>query len=223
MTPQSRPAIFLIASGALLLARPTFAQEQPTCAPLEITPLTYDVNDPRTLDKVKAIEGNHFSIEVESLQKGLTGILPLDIAFVLRYVPNHYRALASMANWQLQHGLPAQLQNQVMTADCYFQRALSFKPGDGNIYLAFAVYLHRVKRYDDAGRVYEMAERALQESAADEHVEAHGADLYYNRGLLELDRGNIAKAEEYAAKAYAQGYPLPGLKNRLARAKAAKK
>jgi TPR repeat protein len=43
-------------------------------------------------------------------------------------------------------------------------------------------------------------------------------ELYYNLGLLYLDMKDLRQAKEYADKAYGEGYPLPGLKNRLERA-----
>ena len=58
-------------------------------------------------------------------------------------------------------------------------------------------------------------------AAAYSHAEGLGldsAELYYNRGLLELQRDNLDDAATYAAKAYAGGYPLPGLRNKLAEA-----
>src|SRR5690242_18506111 len=102
------PAVVL---GWLLLSLGGNAQAQDFCEPLQITSQTYDVNDSRSAVFINTIETNHFPSEVEHLRRGLTGPLPMDIAFVLRYIPNHYRALTSMAAWQLQHEVPLDIQN----------------------------------------------------------------------------------------------------------------
>jgi tetratricopeptide (TPR) repeat protein len=47
------------------------------------------------------------------------------------------------------------------------------------------------------------------------------AEAHYNLGLLYVDLGDYAKARKEADIAYAAGYPLQGLKNKLARAPSA--
>jgi hypothetical protein len=47
--------------------------------------------------------------------------------------------------------------------------------------------------------------------------------LFYNRGLLELEMGNVGTARRYADRAYELGYPLSGLKNLLNATKSAEK
>jgi tetratricopeptide (TPR) repeat protein len=92
--------------------------------------------------------------------------------------------------------------------ECYFERAFAFHPDDPNPYFIYAVYLHRQKDYAAALKEYEQAEMLGLDSA----------ELYYNLGLLYLDMKDLKQAKTYADKAYDQGYPLPGLKNRLERA-----
>lgn len=186
------------------------------CEPLDAatlasdnTQVTYhDINDPASAVVRGTVESNHFIPSVENLTKGQTAPLPRDIAFVLNAFPNHYRALASMARWQLANKLPSDPESRVWTADCYFSRAMTFRPKDSLVRLLYGVYLHRAKRWAEADTQYATAEQLGNTSA----------DLYYNWGLLEVDRNNLEKAKEYANKAYALGYPLPGLKHRLKRA-----
>lgn len=170
----------------------------------------YDDGSRETRAILNTVETNHFTPDVESLRRGLTAPLPRDIAFVLRAFPNHYRALTSMASWQLKNKLPQDDDGNVWTARCYFERAIAFAPKNPRLHTLYAVYLHRAKMLGKAVEQYDLAES----------FGAPNVDFYYNRGLLEVDLGNLDKAQEYADKAYAKDYPLPGLRDKLARARA---
>jgi tetratricopeptide (TPR) repeat protein len=152
------------------------------------------------------VERIHFTSDVEALVKGATAPLPMDIDYTLRQIPNHYRALSAMARWDLQH--PRRADAKYYTVECYFERAFAFHPDDPNPYFIYAVYLHRHKSYDAAVKEYTQAEM----------LGLNSPELYYNLGLLYLDMKDLRQAKEYADKAYGEGYPLPGLKNRLERA-----
>lgn len=164
-----------------------------------------DVNDPMDQDKVKTVVQHHFTPEVAALVRGSTAKLPGDIHYTLRHIPNHYGALESMARYQLQH--PG-FSDEYFTVDCYFERAFAFRPKDSRLHLLYGTYLHRAKRYDEALRAYARAEELGLDSP----------ELYYNRGLLEFERDNFDEAAAYAARAYAGGYPLPALRNKLVEA-----
>jgi len=164
-----------------------------------------DVNDPADKHEIYLVEKFHFTPEVAALIRGSTAKLPGDIHYTLRHIPNHYGALDSMARYQLKN--PAQ-SSEYFTADCYFERALAFRPKDGRLYMLYGMYLHRAKRYDQAVAMYAHAEE----------LGFDNPELYYNRGLLEFQRDNLDEAAAYAAKAYAGGYPLPGLRDKLAKA-----
>ena len=68
------------------------------------------------------------------------------------------------------------------------------------------MYLHRAGDFNNALKNYKQA-LAMN----DNNVEIH-----YNIGLLYFDLEDYALAAEHAAEAYNRGYPLPGLKNKLA-------
>ncbi len=206
--------MFLLGLSVSAIAAPDLSR----CEPLDPkmlngdkTGMTYrDVNDPASVVVIGTVETNHFTPQVEQLIKGQTAPLPRDIAFVLRQIPNHYRALAAMARWQLANGLPIDPDSNVWTVDCYFVRAITFRPNDSTVHLLYGTYLQRAKRFDEALAQYETAQKLGNESP----------DLYYNWGLLELDLNNLTKAKQYSDKVYQMGYPLPGLKEKLARAMA---
>jgi tetratricopeptide (TPR) repeat protein len=200
-------ALFVLAWPAYLAAAPDLS----SCEPLSSFSEYHDVNDRSSAVVLNTVETNHFVKDVELLVKGQTAPLPLDIDFVLRAFPNHYRALNSMANWQLKNKLRSLTPDgRPWTADCYFQRAHNFAPKDWRVRIVYAIYLHRAKRLDEAREQY----------VAAEDLGASTADYYYSRGLLEVDMGDLANARTYADKAYAMGMPLPGLRDKLARAEA---
>lgn len=180
------------------------------CPPIRTEDLVWDYNDSRSEYRINGVEMNHFNEDVEHLRKGMTAPLPRDIDFVLRYVPNHYRALTSMAEWQSRNPGLMNTETTVLSVDCYFQRAITFRPSDSRLHVLYAVYLQKNKRLNDAREQYDLVAGTEDETA----------DVFYNRGLLELDLGNIEAAKKYADQAYALGYPLPGLKNRLNKAQA---
>ncbi len=164
-----------------------------------------DINDPADKGKIDIVVKHHFTPEVAALIRGSTAELPGDIHYTLRHIPNHYGALDSMARFQLQK--PGE-SDRYLTVDCYFERAFAFRPKDARLYMLFGTYLHRAKRYDQALAMYTRAEELGLDTP----------ELYYNRGLLEFQRDNLDQAATYAAKAYAGGYPLPALRDKLVKA-----
>lgn len=164
-----------------------------------------DYRDPNESYKRNIVERYHFTPEIESLQKGLNGPLPGDIHYTLVQLVNHHRALQSMANWQVKN--PRKDTDEFYPADCYFERALAFTPNDPLIYMIWGNYVYRIKEYDRAVLIYKRAEE----------LAPNDPEVQYNLGLLHIELKNYDKAKDYAQKAYAQNYPLPGLRNKLKR------
>jgi len=155
------------------------------------------------------VEQYHWNANVENLTKGKSGPVEQDLAFILRQIPNHHRALNSMMNWQLTHPFPINAAEFGMyRIDCYFDRAISFTPGDATLYMLQGIYFHKTKKYEDADRSYL---RALD-------LDPDLAEAHYSRGLLLFDMEKYPESKAEAQKAYALSYPMPGLRNRLARA-----
>lgn len=178
------------------------------CAPLDAiasASRTLDVNDPADAKAREIVTSNHFNSDVRTLQKGQTSTVPGDLDFVLRHIPNHYEALALMGRWQIQHKGQRQAMGSAEPAVCYFERAIAFRPEDSQLHAVYGVYLHQAGRLSDAEREYASAEA---QGASD-------AEFYYNYGLLMFAKGDYSRASQYADKAYALGYPLPGLRNKL--------
>lgn len=165
----------------------------------------FDYTNPQNVARdIPIVEREHFNTDVQQLRRGQSSVnLMGDLDYVLRAVPNHHPALDAVARYQLHGGNMSGFR----TADCYFDRALRFKPDDGAVYLIYGIYLHRKKNYQAALEQYQTAIRLMPDSA----------DAHYNLGLLYVALNQLGPARDEAERAYALGYPLPGLRQRLIR------
>jgi Flp pilus assembly protein TadD len=203
-------ALFAVLSTAATETSAAEVAPAVACTPLGVGDQLIDYNDPAMAARLQIVEAYHFNSDVRSLRKGQSSTVAGDLDFVLRAVPNHYPALAAMGRWQATNGAPKAADGHAEPAQCYFERAIRFRPTDAQLRVAYGVFLHQTRQLDAAQREYEAAEA----------MGGGGAELYYNMGLLLLDRGDIERAQQYADKAYELGYPLPGLKNKLKKARA---
>jgi tetratricopeptide (TPR) repeat protein len=189
----------------------------------------FDYRDPTKDEERWLVEKAHFTLYMEEM--ALYGFsqqsqqLPEEAAgwslvagnldYTLYAFPNHARALYAMAVWQLRLGKqdPLNLHNQIATtrllsAECYFQRAISFTPDDPLVYHAYGAYLQKSGDLHKAAAQYEKAIQLMPDAP----------EPHYNLGLLYLQLNDYKKASEQADRAYALGYPLQGLKKKLAAA-----
>jgi tetratricopeptide (TPR) repeat protein len=165
----------------------------------------YDYTDPdQKANKLPIVEGAHFTEEVEEGIKGATGLLGGDLDYTLRAFPNHHRALASLARIALRDKA-VQIPGAKYPVECYFVRAIRFKPTDGAVHASYGNYLFALGKSD---RALDEFKRALQ-------LDPENAGINYNLGLIYLKAKNYEQANAYANKAYALGFPLQGLKNML--------
>jgi tetratricopeptide (TPR) repeat protein len=162
-------------------------------------------------NKLALVENFHFNSDVEMLVSGLQGPLPGDIHYTLKHFPNHYRALHSMAKWHLQNPNPVDEEcdciRWLLPAECYFTRAITFRPDDPTLYYIFGIYLHQKGELDAALNAYTDAT----------NLGLAKPEFEYNFGLLLVDLKNYELARVYARKAYSNGVPFPGLRNKLKR------
>lgn len=172
----------------------------------EIVPLPSggDYLNPDDRNKLLTVESFHFTKEVETLKGGASGTVGGDLDYTLERFPNHHRALAAMARYGLRHK-GGRAPNTRYPVECYFERALRFNPRDVQVHNLYAGYLLALK-LDDA---------ALAQLEQVVEIDPENATAHYNLGLLHARRKAYQKAREHAAKAYARGFPLQGLKNKL--------
>ena len=165
-------------------------------------------------NQIGIVEKFHFYRDVERLAEPDSS-LDGNLAYTLRWIPNHHRALWTRARWHMRL-----LKNDEKRAkleryerlregnpppECYFNRAKSFNPRDGVVSSIYGVYLHKRGKYEAALTEYQRAEE----------MNPDYAELIYNIGLLYLDLKKFDRAREYADRARALGYPLQGLRRRL--------
>lgn len=193
----------------LLLATTTNIQAAPFCGELDawdqFGPFDYRTASKENLD---IVESQHFSKNIKNLEHGNDDFLGGEISYTLERFPNHYPALQAIVKLSLREKNTKPL-NAVYTVECFFDRAMRFRPGDGVVRMLYANYLVKIRgRVEDALEQYQEAVRLKPENA----------NINYNLGLLYLKLKNYEQSVVYAKKAYGLGFPLPGLRNKLKRA-----
>ncbi len=197
-----------LAFALLLVPAMSPAQVVAGCGSLQNAFGPFDYRDPVARgEPLHLVETAHFTPQVEALVKGNAGYLTGDLDYTLRAFPNHHRALNSVARYALRGGTDWR-NPQIPSADCYFERAIAFRPDDQTVRMIYANYLARRKKSEEARRQYG---EALKLAPNDPEVN-------YNAGLFFVDQGDLARAKVHAEVAYAGGYPLPGLRNKIAAA-----
>ena len=162
----------------------------------------YDYRTDR--DKLPIVEGAHFTPEVEALIRGNAGYIGGDLDYTLRAFPNHHRALISMMRLAERAKSP-QAPAAKYTVECYFDRAVRFKPDDTIARMLFATYLHKIGREAEANQ---QVDRAVA-------VAGDNAFTHHNAGLMYLDLKNYDKALREAHVAYGLGFPRATLRDAL--------
>ncbi|MEZ5532069.1 MAG: hypothetical protein R3E69_06780 [Steroidobacteraceae bacterium] len=203
----------LLALGCLTLTvyASARAQDVPGCGQLQNAYGPFDYRDPvAKRDSLPVVETFHFTPDVESLRHGSTGTVLADLKYTLRAFPNHARALAAIARYALGGGrFP--VDDSIPSAECYFDRAIAFRPDDEAVRVIYANYLYKSGERDKARGQYEAALRLAPESI----------EINYVAGLYFLEIGDLARARKLAEVAYGGGYPLPGLRKKIAAAEQA--
>lgn len=158
--------------------------------------------------ELNVVEGYHFTSDVESLRKGKSGKIELDIDYTLRAFPNHHRALNAMIRYQQKIGRREVLRLrsiEIPPAECYLQRAVNFSPTDATTHMLYAMHLRNLGEKQQARGMYETAHKLAPKDL----------QIQYNFALLLVDLDELDTAQELADTIYGQGYPLPGLKRKL--------
>jgi tetratricopeptide (TPR) repeat protein len=194
------PVLGLVA--AVASAGSAHAQAPSNCGPLQNAYGPFDYRTSKA--QLQVVEEHHFTRKVETLVAGQEGYVGQDIDYTLRASPNHHRALIAVMRWGEKHKSP-QPRDLQYPVECYFERALRFKPDDTTARMLYANYLLRNKR------------EAAANAELDRVVKMAGdnAFTHYNAGLVYLDAKNYDKALQQAHTAYGLGFPRTDLKQKL--------
>lgn len=169
----------------------------------------WDYSSPQDRKKIlRTVERRHFTPRVENLIRGESTVEIMDdLAYTLNKFPNHYRALYSLIRYdeKLKGSLPKVAKYAFpQTVDCYFERAFQLSNQDPYVHQLYGIYLYKKAEYDKSKDSFHRAE-SIKPSA----------EIYYNLGLVHIELGNLAEAQNYAQKAYSSGFPMAGLKKKL--------
>lgn len=199
---------FIVTSIGLLVAifsvMPVYAQSgNSACGSLKNGYGPYDYRTDR--DKLPVVEGAHFTEPIEALIRGSQSRHPGgDIDYTLRAIPNNHRALIAMMRLGEREKTP-QPSNSRYSIECWFERAILFRPDDGIVRMIYSTYLNRKGRIPDATRQLEIATTYAKDSAF----------THYNIGLHYFDLKNYDKALIQAHKAMALGWTKTELRDQL--------
>lgn len=155
--------------------------------------------DYRTARKedIKIVENAHFTAGVESMTRPKNTMLheiAQDVAYTLGVFPNHHRALLTMVRLSEKYKRdPPPGTN--MSLDCYFDRAIRFRPDDTVARSLYAQFLGKRKRKDEAIQHLEVAIK----QAVDNPISQ------YTIGTVFLELGEFGRALAQAHKARAMG------------------
>lgn len=164
--------------------------------------------DYRTLSLTKEGQGDmkvfqkyHLEKAVANLRAGVPSAMMSDLHFVLSRVPNHHEALRLLVSYDRAGGRGRGFP----PAACYIEWAAKFAPDDV-VALSSAGYFY--SRRGETERAIEWYEQALK-------IDPVAAEPNYNLGLAYFQTKNYEKSMAHARQAYASGYPLPGLRDKL--------
>lgn len=147
---------------------------------------------------LKNVEKYHLPQGIEKMNQKRYGPAWADFDFMLRYFPNHPKALLLISDLALRMKRPEE-------AEKLLTRAITMFPNQAPSHIIYGIFLQKTGRLDDAISQYE---RALA-------INPNDSESHYNLGLALLKKGQHQAALEHAQKAYELGYPLPGLRNKL--------
>lgn len=152
------------------------------------------------------VERIHFTPDVENGIKGSTAsAVGADLGYTLRVIPNHHRALATLGRMAARTKSP-ELPYLGYPVECYFERAIRMAPTDGAVYAEYGNYMHALGKSD---KELEAFRRAVE-------LEPDNPTINYNLGLAYFTHKDYDKAAVHAHRAYGLGFPLQGLKQKLA-------
>jgi len=221
-TPRAHPffasLLALHVTGLWAPAAPAAA----LCGPLRASKnaVFFDYTDGSSANRwhIRDVYLNHFAYILAELKKPNPRERELfrQVKYILNRIPNHYRALDFYGRLYKKYPALRRLISEdaalnsarPMTPECVFDRAIRFHPKDPTPRLLYGLFFHRIGKLKSALGQYRTAAK----------MRPNWAEVHYNMGLVYLRQKDYAAARVQAKKAYALGYPLPALRNKLKKA-----
>lgn len=205
ITRYSSPLIgLLIASCAstTVLAQVTASTCGPISGPGQFGPFDYRTSK----SQLVIVEQYHFTAEVEALVRGKSSSIGSDIDYTLRASPNNHRALIAMMRLGEKQKTPQPMGSRY-SVQCWFERAITFRPDDAVVHMIYSTYLNKQGRVPEANAQLELATLHANDNAF----------THYNIGLHYFDLTNYDKALLQAHLAIALGFGKTELREQLQR------
>lgn len=155
-------------------------------------------------DKVQIVLATHFTPAIEALLPTRLGPPGGDIDYTLRALPNYHRALIAMMRLGEKQKTSRPTGSRY-TIDCWFERAMVFRPDDAVVRMIYSTYLQSQARIAEAN-----AQLGLATVYAKDNAFTH-----YNIGLHYFKLGNYEKALAQAHEAKALGWTKTELRDQL--------
>ena len=191
-------------AGALHAQGVSAADSERRCGPVP-TPGHYGPYDYRTQrGSLAIVEKHHFTPIVEAGAGSVTGDMMLDIGYTLKSSPNHHRALLTLVNLgaKTKSLQPGALEYSI---ECWFDRALRYRPDDNIVRMIFAQYLVQIGRAPDAKQQLTFATSAAGDNPLTHH----------NIGLVYFEMGDFDMALVQAHEARKLGFERSRLESLL--------
>lgn len=171
-------------------------------------PFDYRTAPPETR---KMVEDFHFTPGIESMTRPVNTMMhdmAGDVSYTLQVFPNHARALVTMRRLSEKYKSDPP-PGTTRSVECWFDRAIRFRPQDTVPRALFAQFLGKRKRMDEA---------ISQLETATTHAQDNPLSLY-NIGLVYLEMEQYDRALKHAHLALKLGYPRTELSDELKRLK----
>lgn len=154
--------------------------------------------------QLNIVEREHFTPEVEALLRGKSSSIGADLGYTLRAFPNHHRALLAIELLG-QRQRTSKPIGSAYSVDCWFLRAIAWRPDDHIVQLLYAKHLVDTGRSNEARKRLEYIASQTSDNAL----------TMQNLGLIYFDMKDYDKALEFAHKSYSLGYRGTLLKDQL--------
>lgn len=148
-------------------------------------------------------EQYHIGPGIERMNSRNYGGAYEDFVFILRFFPNHPRALALISEL-----CDLKWKSPRCEVEDWFQRAIARNPDASPTYLVYGLHLQRLNRLPEAIESYK---KAIS-------LDPGSVNAHYNLGLAYFAAKQYDLANREAQLSYALGVSLPGLRDMLTRA-----